>query len=233
MNLLLDLGNTRCKWQMGEAAGIATTLSELASQWASLPAPKCIFACAVGSPELQSGISTLAQSRWQQPIQWLRASAQACGVRNGYAQPEQLGADRWAAALGAHALYPDQDLIIVSAGTALVIDALSASGEFLGGMILPGYRLMKEALHQKTARLPLADGHFSPFPDNTDDAIETGCLSALCGAILVMQARLPNAEIIIFGGDAERIAPFLNTPLRVVDNLALRGLHAFAKENTQ
>lgn len=233
MNLLLDLGNTRCKWLQGDYSGVASCTTELAAQWAALPAPSRLVGCAVASLTQQAEIDRLAQNLWGSRVNWLSAQARACGVTNRYARPAQLGADRWAAAIGAHVRHPGQDLILVSAGTALVVDALNAQGDFLGGMILPGYRLMKEALATQTARLPLAQGRFLPFPDNTDDAIETGCLSALTGAIFQMQQRLPGATLLISGGDATLLAPLLNSSARVVDNLVLHGLDALAKENTQ
>lgn len=233
MNLLLDLGNTRCKWAMGEAGGAAASFDALCLQWQDLPAPERIVACAVGSGELQAAITGWMLARWGKPVEWIVARAAAGGVRNGYANPQQLGADRWACALGARALFPQRDVVIVSAGTALVVDALNAEGLFLGGMIAPGYRLMKQALATQTARLPLAQGACVDFPDNTADAIESGCVSALCGAMLAMCRRLPAADLVLTGGDAALLATHLNRPVRVVDNLAIRGLQALVEERTQ
>lgn len=233
MNLLLDLGNTRCKWRCGEAQGVASSLDALCLQWQDLAAPTQVLACAVGSPVLQAGIADWIARQWGLPVLWLSASTSACGVRNRYADPHQLGADRWACALGARALFARRDLLIVSAGTALVVDALNADGEFLGGTISPGYRLMKQALATQTARLPLAQGRRLAFPDNTQDAIESGCINALCGAILAMQQHLPSAELVITGGDAALLAANLNSPVHLVDNLAIRGLQALAEESAQ
>jgi type III pantothenate kinase len=210
---------------------VAGSFDELIRQWQGLPAPRHALGCAVGASTLQSALTDWMRLHWGLSVFWLQAAASMCGVRNRYADPQQLGADRWACALGAHALFPQRDLVIVSAGTALVVDVLNAQGEFLGGTISPGYRLMKQALATQTARLPLAQGARVAFPDNTADAIESGCINALCGAIDAM--RQPGCEIVLTGGDAALLAACLNRPTCVVDNLAIRGLEALAKESGQ
>lgn len=239
MILLLDLGNTRIKWALAEngdfpVRGAVEDPARLAEAWASLAEPERVLACAVGSPGQQEQVAALVRNLWQRKIEWLKPLACEAGVRNGYSQPSQLGADRWAALLGARARFPGLPLVVVSAGTALVVDALSADGIFLGGMILPGYRMMKSALASNTARLPLAEGRFAPFPTSTDDAIETGCLSALSGTISVMTSRLASREslpvrVLLSGGDASRLLPQLDCEATIVDNLALHGLAAWAE----
>lgn len=243
MILLLDLGNTRIKWALAEnshllAQGSADDAASLNASWSAIAMPQRILGCAVTAPEMQTIVAEQAALRWQIGVEWLVPREEQAGVRNRYREPALLGADRWAALLGAHARFPDTALVVVSAGTALVVDALSAEGVFLGGMILPGYRMMKTALSQGTARLPLACGQFVNFPDNTDDAIETGCLSALVGAINIMCARLGPlpVQIILSGGDAGRLLPLLNQQTIMIENLALHGLAALAAadgENSQ
>jgi hypothetical protein len=89
---------------------------------------------------------------------WAKSQSAQHGVRNLYERPpEQLGADRWAALIGARALL-GSTCLVVCAGTATTIDRLDASGLFRGGLILPGYDLMRAALAANTAQLPLAEG---------------------------------------------------------------------------
>ncbi len=238
MILLLDLGNTRIKWALSENGDFSTRgavedPASLAEAWASVAEPEQVLGCAVGSPGQQEQVAALVRKSWRREVQWLKPLACQAGVRNSYTDPSRLGADRWAALLGARARFPGLPLVVVSAGTALVVDALSEDGIFLGGMILPGYRMMKSALASNTARLPLAEGRFVSFPTTTDDAIETGCLSALAGAIAGMTARLSTREnrsvrVLLSGGDAERLLPLLDCGATVVDNLALYGLAAWA-----
>ncbi|MEO7580019.1 MAG: type III pantothenate kinase, partial [Massilia sp.] len=164
-------------------------------------------------------------------ITWFAAQETLGGLRNGYRDPAKLGADRFAAAIGARALAPDQALVVATCGTATTIDALSADGRFVGGMILPGLALMASSLAHNTAQLPhvaASDALPPVFADNTGDAIVSGCLSAQAGAI-ERAFRLHQAGLCILSGGAARfIAPALTAPHRMVDNIVLIGLHAAA-----
>ena len=118
--------------------------------------------------------------------------------------------------------------MVVNAGTTLTVDALSSEGIFVGGYIVPGYAMMREALTGRTALLKSQTGRFSFFPDNTGDAIESGILNALAGAVERMSRYLAHtgqedACILLSGGDAALLEPLLPAP-RLVDNLVLDGL---------
>lgn len=238
MILAIDCGNSRIKWACcspGQAAA---------------PGPVAWIErgeCAIGDVErlagdlhFSDGISEILVSNvagaelaarlgkalggFRVAPRWIAAVAEAGGVRNGYAEPARLGADRWCALVGARALHAG-DCLVVMAGTATTVDLLLADGRFRGGLILPGAQLMKRALAERTAGLELADGAFADAPDNTADAIESGCLLAQVGAIEVMFRRLPaGALCMLSGGAAGRIAERLNIPIRVVDNLVLEGM---------
>jgi type III pantothenate kinase len=102
---------------------------------------------------------------------------------------------------------------------------------FRGGLIVPGFDLMRAALAANTAQLPLADGFFRAAPRNTMDAIVSGCLQAQLGAVERMFAAIagePGANCLLTGGAAERLATHLNTPFVLVDNLILSGLLRYA-----
>ena len=229
--LLLDLGNSRIKWRLGEMHGIALNVAELWQQCAPLPAAEKIIGCAVASPELQIQIGELFAHHWQASTTWLKVSRNALGIQNHYLRLDEQGCDRWAAILGASQLFPRQNVLVISAGTALVIDSLTHDGHFLGGTIAPGLGLMKAALHQATARLPFAQGQEQDFPQATVDAIETGCLRAMLGAIELAQLKLEQENgvettILLFGGDAATLQALLNGKAIAVDNLVLDGLAA-------
>lgn len=240
MILLLDLGNSRIKWALAERGelmvrGAAAKVGELAAAWVDIAKPQKVSGCCVASKQIRSEIEVEVANRWGLAIDWMQPLAAQMGVRNHYANPASLGADRWAALLGARSRFPGTALVVVSAGTALVVDALTAEGDYPGGMILPGYQLMKAALAGGTAQLPLACGGFVLFPVNTADAIETGCLSAMLGAIHAMANRLVDSgqvgvRIVLSGGNADALAKLLGSQAQVVDNLALLGLAALTME---
>lgn len=237
MILLVDAGNTRIKWRVVASAAALQAVDEgaldhaeageLAAVRARHPGLRRALGCNVAGTAVAGRISAACTGL---NIEWLVSGAALAGVRNLYAQPAQLGADRWAALIGARALHPHACLV-VTAGTATTVDLLSASGDFLGGLILPGVDLMLQSLARGTAQLPLADGRFSLQPRCTVDAIRSGCLQAQAGAVERMFSQIADeaqATCLLGGGAADSFAGLLEIPVRRVDNLVLTGLGAIA-----
>jgi type III pantothenate kinase len=238
MMLCLDAGNTRLKyglhdgtaWRVQGAVGYAE-FDQLALR---LPAaPGRIIACNVAGPAVAAQIEHFS-AQLARPLTWFASGAEYGGVTNGYTQPTQLGADRWAALIGARALQPGAVLVVL-AGTATTIDLLDEHGVFRGGLILPGLALMRQALARNTAALPGAGGHFSMLPINTADAIVSGALEATLGAIERMARRLVSADFccLLSGGAAGELLPCFNLPVRTIDHLVLEGLLRAAGMNCQ
>ena len=127
---------------------------------------------------------------------------------NDYHTPTTLGADRLAAAVGAHALYPDRDVMIVDFGTAITIDYVE-DGAFKGGNISPGVTTRFRALADYTAKLPLctATDEVLSYGRTTSEAIEQGVMRGVEQEIegYVERFLLKNREkcIIFTGGDAK------------------------------
>lgn len=238
MLLLIDAGNTRIKWAlaangaapgdwMDSGAAMHDEFESMRAAWQGHPVTRAIVSNVAGARVR----AALEQVLPPVECEWFASVPQRAGVRNGYRDPAQLGCDRFAAAIGAHALEPGQPLVVATCGTATTIDALAADGSFLGGMILPGLGLMASSLARNTAQLPhIAPNDAAPagFADNTDDAILSGCVSAQAGAI-ERACRLLGASLCMLSGGAARyIAPALSAPFRMVDNIVLVGLHAAA-----
>ncbi len=245
MLLCLDCGNTRLKWGAWDPAHSrwlaqgALALSEIPHLPDELRAltdrtPQTriarIIGCIVASSDARDAIEAAATVIGA-PLIWNTSRPSQCGIVNSYEEPAQLGADRWAALIGARHLHPQGPCLVVTAGTATTVDHLDADGTFRGGLILPGIDLMLTALAHHTARLPLADGDFQELPRNTRAAIASGCLQATAGAIERMYRPLitnPSAICLISGGAAERFATLLDIPVRRVENLVLEGLARIA-----
>ncbi|MHB1360599.1 MAG: type III pantothenate kinase [Rhodocyclaceae bacterium] len=229
MILCLDAGNTRLKWglwdgQAWRGRGVLAHAESVQLIDALPEKPSRVLACNVAGELAAARIEALAASL-AVPLDWFRSSLAAGGLSNGYDSSTQLGADRWAALLGARSLH-DGPALVVMAGTATTIDALDANGVFRGGLILPGLELMRQALARNTAGLPVARGAFRELPTNTDDAIVSGCIAATLGAIERMARQLDGGNLLclISGGAAAALLPHLQLPLRHVDNLVLVGL---------
>jgi len=243
MLLLVDAGNTRIKWAIaqGDAApgdwrahGAVThaELDRLRAAWAGQGLMRAVVSNVAGHA-MQAQLTALLAPLLPAAPLWFTARAELGGLRNRYRQPAQLGSDRFAAALGARTVAPGKALVVATCGTATTVDAVTAAGEFLGGMILPGLGLMMGALARGTAQLPqVAPGAaYAPpptFADHTSDAILSGCLAAQAGAIERACAALPADLCIVSGGAATSVAPLLTVPHWMLDNIVLVGLHAAA-----
>ncbi|WP_305073161.1 type III pantothenate kinase [Propionivibrio sp.] len=237
MIVAIDAGNSRIKWgchdgiTWKERGNVPTDeaerLADVAARW---PRTARVVACSVAGPAVETavqnalGLSGLA-------VQWVRPEPSAHGVRNGYEQPERLGADRWAALVAARHKVAGP-CVVVCSGTATTVDWLDGTGSFRGGLILPGMHLMLTALARGTAQLPHARGVFRDEPRNTMDAIVSGCLHAQAGAIERMYAKAATEEpaviCMLTGGAAHRLAPCLGVPCRVEETLVLDGLLQYA-----
>lgn len=237
--LAIDAGNTRVKWALHDGthwlkSGHIETAkaAQLKTVFSRLPALSAVLVSNVAGAAARAALERALPKA--PAARWIRSAAAQCGVRNSYAKPAQLGCDRWAALIGARHVHRGA-AVVVNAGTALTVDALSADGVFVGGIIVPGAELMRSALARDTAGLRRRPGVFSFFPDNTGDAIVSGAVNALCGAIERMARNLEaggGQEVlcVLSGGAAGLIAPQLNLELKVVDNLVLEGLSVICRD---
>jgi type III pantothenate kinase len=241
MNILaIDIGNTRIKWGLAQDSGwlrqgwVATAQpAELASAFAAVPVPGRIVISNVAGTTVQAQVAALLPLAVRAP-HWLVSTALQCGVRSSYADPAALGPDRWAALIGAWHL-AGAACVVVNVGTTMTVDALNGEGVFLGGCIVPGAALMHDALARDTANLARRAGEFRYFPDNTGDAIASGAVNALAGAVervvrYLQESAGNEPRVLLSGGDAALVEPRLNLRATVVDNLVLEGLLQIARQ---
>ena len=168
-------------------------------------------------------------------VRWLPSMRHALGVTNHYYKVQQHGSDRWFNVLGSR-LFSPNTCVVVSCGTAITIDAITHDNHYLGGSIMPGFNLMKEAMAAKTANLNQPIGKAYPFATSTPNALASGMHDAASGAVILMHQRLKErqqglaVDLILTGGGASKIekhlpqALILDSQVKIVDNLVLFGL---------
>ena len=242
MILAIDAGNTRIKWGVhagGEwrsMGSIATAQSGALAESlrADFPVDRAI-ASNVAGPKVQAHLEAACREGGAL-LTVIRAERAELGVTSSYRDPHQLGADRWAALIAAHHGGPAGHKLVVNAGTALTVDALTAEGRFLGGLIVPGPALMRHSLDRGTAGLRLTEGTLTDFPASTSDAITSGAIQACVGAIERLAGAMAThgctpARIILSGGAAAEIAASLPLQPILRENLVLDGLALIARKN--
>jgi type III pantothenate kinase len=249
--LAIDIGNTRLKWALfahplpgqppvRHGAVFLETIDELAeTEWAALPPPDHMLGCVVAGEAVRRRVEEQMEL-WDVIPRWVVPRTAEAGVVNGYDHPSRLGADRWVALVGARARVAAEaaaagraprPALVVMVGTAVTVDAIDAAGHFLGGLILPGLGLMLRALEMGTAGLKVPTGETVEFPTNTSDALMSGGVFAIAGAVERQHKRLSARSgeqplVLITGGAAVKLAPALDVDFEIVDSLLFEGLVA-------
>lgn len=232
--LLLDIGNTRLKWARFEAGqlqpgGAVAHGGDPAAALAALDlaAPTAIRIASVTGPDNERAVEQLCRSRWQQSARFARAERECSGLRNGYAQPQRLGVDRWMAMLAAWTTERSA-CVVVDAGTALTVDVIDAQGQHLGGLIAAGLHTSEQAVLGAT-RFPTRAQALIPHDglgQDTEACVRQGAMLSVLGAIDRACASAPTAQGLITGGDAQTLLPFLGGSWRLRPDLVLEGLLA-------
>jgi len=246
--LLVDIGNTRVKWatlrgaRQGRMQAAAHENSGIALRELVRRAPRDVSRVVVVSvvgEALTRVLDAATQRRFGVAPEYIRSTPRAGGVTNGYRDAWRLGADRWVSAIGAHALASGRAVVIANVGTALTIDAVSASGRHRGGAIIPGPEVMVASLLSGThgIRRRASGGRVasrSLFASDTASALAAGSLFAAAAfidrAVLEAQRVLGGRPLLIVtGGAAPELKRYLKTSARFVPDLVLRGLVEFTK----
>ena len=159
---------------------------------------------------------------------------------NTYSTPNTLGIDRMVLASGAVLKYPNQNRLVIDAGTCITYDFIDDNDNYLGGAISPGIRLRFESLHNYTAKLPLQtlelikdqDSELQKIPligNSTFEAINSGVINGVIneieGFISQYEVEYPKFIIILTGGDAEFLAKRLKNTIFANSNFLLESLN--------
>lgn len=235
--LLLDVGNTRLKWAIADGAGLGKVHAQAhngdpaaviaAREW---PAVDAVRVCDVTGGEMRRRLLEALAARLTVTPEVVTAEREREGLRNGYAEAQRLGADRWLAMLAAWRRSRCA-LCVVGAGTALTVDVVEAGGRHLGGVIAPGLVAMRRALRAAT-RFPLREDSPATIAGaarlgcDSESAVELGVLHALLGAIERCVSLQPDAVCYLTGGDAQHLLPFLDAGWHGAPDLVLEGLAA-------
>lgn len=248
MKLLVDIGNTRVKWALLSADGQLSPQQAAAhSGWTIDDWQRALFAAArvdsvlavtVAGAGSRESLDAAAIRAGAGPVEYVASTASRAGVRNAYPDPRLLGVDRWVAVVGAwHRAR--RACCVVDVGTAATLDAVDATGQHLGGFIVPGPELMVNSLHAGTSDLAAhaaasVAGRHALLADNTREAIERGCRVALAALVDRTHAELARGSadppaLYCTGGAVDQVLPYVLTTHERVPDLVLRGLARIAQ----
>lgn len=243
----MDCGNSRLKWGLVDTGGnlvrvgrceLSALSGAIAGIGGGISSLDGAFASVVAGEEIAKQLAAAVDQRFACATTVVRTQDQNDGLVNGYEMPEALGVDRWLVMLGARQV-SDSALLVVDAGTAMTVDAVLPTGRHLGGYIVPGYSTQIRALGRHTAALQGVSGSLQPvgWGRGTDQAIVSGVLSGLAALVERCQVELESrvadtCDVLLTGGDAGRLVPYLHLTARVDEYLLFRGLWAMASPGT-
>ncbi len=218
MILQIDAGNSRFHWRCLDLSGkpLAGPMMTGAGSYhesADWPADEQVLRIELASVAGQEKHQWLMRELVRfSDAAFYEAQSQfcQCGVRNSYANPEQMGVDRWLAMIAAHHHFPG-GVAVVDAGTAVTVDYVDQQGVHLGGYILPGLSMMLASLERDTARVSAAGQiEAGAEPGSSTAACVNGGLAWLWqGMAARLEAdcrRMGLARTVVSGGDAAQLA---------------------------
>jgi len=238
VNLILDIGNTLTKVTIVENLSIVhhqsysnLGITDIKGISKSYPITSTVVSI-VGkvNPEilrfLESNFKTLVlNENTKLPI------------KNHYSTPKTLGYDRIAVAVAANFLYPQKDVLVIDAGTAITYELVTSLGEYKGGAISPGISLRFKSLNDHTAKLPYLEKS-EKFPivgQSTTDCIYSGVLNGVIsevdGYIDLIKTNFPDIYVLLTGGDSNFFANKLKNSIFVNQNLMIIGLNRILEFN--
>ena len=158
-------------------------------------------------------------------------------ITNCYQTPHSLGNDRIALAVGATANFPNNNVLVIDAGTCITYDFINSKKEYLGGSISPGIQMRYNALHHFTSQLPLLEGVDAAIltGDNNEGSIHSGIINGVLveidGIIQRYTNQYPNIKVIVTGGNAKFFDKGLKNTIFANPNLLMEGLNKILDYN--
>ena len=251
--LLVDIGNTRAKWAVLRGGRLSapralahrTARADLSALVRAAPRDvERVIAVSVMGRKFERALASAVRARFGLRTEFVRSARQAAGVRNGYREVWRLGADRWVGVIAAHALAGARPALVVSIGTALTVDAVTSDGRHLGGAIAPGPDTMVSSLLSGTQGIRrrangarrTRQGSPGLFAADTASALDAG--AAFAAAAFIDRARFEarttlgiSPLLLLTGGAARALRPYIKSAFRLVPDLVLRGLAVLAVDD--
>ena len=154
-----------------------------------------------------------------------------------YDSRASLGDDRIAAVAGAHKLQPNTNLLVITAGTCITYNTITAENVFLGGSISPGIHMRYKAMNAFTGKLPLVQNkNFDELVGRSTEqslqsGVRKGIVAEMDGLISEYQLLYPKIKVFICGGDASFFESRLKNKIFAHLNLELIGMNEILKYN--
>jgi len=242
LNLVIDIGNSLTKVAIFDAGKIveiicmeSLNIARLGDLKHNYPALNQAILSSVA--EVDNELLKVLKKDFDYFIEFDHQTAVPIG--NQYESKETLGLDRLAAAVGGIVLFPNKELLVIDAGTAITFDLVDKNHHFLGGNISPGLKIRFRALHEFTKKLPeieCADS-WPIIGKTTEEAIRAGVQNGMIfeidGMIDHVRKDWPQCQVILTGGDLFFFDKKLKNTIFVKFEITLIGLNRILEYNAE
>mgnify|MGYP001791323502 CR=1 FL=1 len=156
---------------------------------------------------------------------------------NNYETPKTLGVDRIALAAYAVCNFPNENVLVIDAGTCVTFDFVNSEGQYLGGAISPGLKMRYQSLNNYTSKLPLLTSKEpnSFIGTNTQESIHSGIVNGISreidGVITQYKNKFGDLTVLLTGGDTKFLVKQLKNDIFANPNLVLEGLYQILTYN--
>lgn len=243
LKLFIDRGNTALKWQLREERKVLNKGS--CDKAESI---ECALKELLGFDIVDTVVSSVGSGVFEEELKkWCKdngfakpvffeSTEIACGVRNAYEAPSQLGVDRWAGMIAAHQQYSGM-VCVVDTGTALTMDFVDKTGIHLGGYIVPGAELMKNTLLSSTDKINIGQSNkVKGLGCNTTEAVLYGIEQMLKSFVSQKLSEMETVHqqeitLVVTGGHAEMLAEDMTRPIVIEHDLVFDGLDLLSRES--
>ena len=242
VNLCIDWGNTTVKAAIFQDKRLteiehfsdADAVSRVAAMIATHNPSKGIL-CSVVEDKATAGLEKLCAEKLKSYIKL--DSNTRLPIMNAYTNPESLGADRLALAVGAWAVYPEMNTLVVNMGTCVTYNFTQKNRTFRGGAISPGLHMRLRAMEEFTDKLPYVrvDGELLLIGYDTATCMRSGAVYGTAkevdGFVNEYASQYPDFNAILTGGDAAFFADKLKSKIFADPELLFRGLNLILNYN--
>ncbi|ARV10146.1 pantothenate kinase [Winogradskyella sp. PC-19] len=241
MNLIVDVGNTRVKFAVFDNNLLkwkkSFLLSDLKTEFEAVikqfPKTKRAIVSSVGR------LSKKDIAIIKKDLKLLELDSETeVPFQNNYKTPKTLGVDRIALVSGSVLKSPDQNVLIIDAGTCITYDFITDKNVYLGGAISPGLRLRYKSLNNLTANLPLLETKVPKrITGNTTESsihsgVVLGTIYEIDGIVKAYSEKYSDLTVILTGGDAKMLSKQLKSSIFANSDFLLEGLNYILEFNS-
>ena len=238
--IVVDVGNTSTAvglWRGGRV----TRVSHCDGGFDEASAAAATLAASGASAMAYVSVVPKADRRWRRFAKGLQLPVHQVSCRDfsagsgsaislDYPKPETIGADRLADAAGAVERY-GAPVVVMDFGTALTAAVVTSDRVWRGGVIAPGFPLMRDYLFERTAKLPrmrIGSGKAPRIGRSTEEAMRFGALVGYRGMVREIVNELgrnfgADFRLVATGGFARWVLKDLDLPFTVDPTLTLFG----------